>query len=429
MVNYKTSDYIAVETREENFQGTLMPSDKKFLVLKLDNGYNIGIDQKKVKVVKLIKKYKKTTKKTIAKPKKGLTKISILHTGGTIASKVDYTTGGVTASYKPEELIGMFPELNELVTIHSRLVGNIMSEDMRFSHYNTLAKEVEKEAKKGTEGVIITHGTDTMHYTSAALSFALQKLPIPVLLVGAQRSSDRPSSDAAMNLVSAAMFIANSNFSEVAICMHENADDSNCLIMPGTKTRKMHTSRRDAFRPVNTIPYAKVNCKNKKITFYKKDYAKKNNRKFAIKQFKENLKLGIIKIHPHMSASEFKAYERFDGLIIEGTGLGHAPIDEFDKHTKENTKIKKEISKLAKKLIVAMAPQTLYGRLQMNVYSGGRELQDLGVIGNFNDMTPETAFIKLAWLLSNFKKEDVKTLFEQNIAGEISTRTESCFLV
>ena len=429
MTNYKTGDYIAVETREENFQGTLMPSDKKFLVLKLNNGYNIGIDNKKVKAVKLIKKYKKTTKKITTKPKKGLIKISILHTGGTIASKVDYSTGGVVASYKPEELIEMFPELNDLVTIHSRLVGNIMSEDMRFSHYNILAKEVEKEVNKGAQGVIITHGTDTMHYTSAALSFTLQKLPVPVILVGAQRSSDRPSSDAAINLISTAVFIANSNFSEVAICMHENTDDSNCLILPGLKTRKMHTSRRDAFRPINTIPFAKVDCKNKKVIFYKKDYHKKTDKKLAVKPFKENLKVGIIKIHPNMSVLEFKAYEGFDGLIIEGTGLGHAPIDEFDKHTKENSKIKKEIAKLAKKSVVAMASQTLYGRLQMNVYSGGRELQNLGVIGNFNDMTPETAFIKLAWLLSNFKKEDVKTLFEQNIAGEISSRTESCFLV
>ena len=429
MTNYKTCDYITVETREEKFQGTAMPSDKKFLVLKLDSGYNIGINQKKIRTIKLIKKYKKTDNKITTKPKKGLTKISVLHTGGTIASKVDYTTGGVTASYKPEELIGLFPELNDLVTINSRLVGNIMSEDMRFSHYNILAKEVEKEAKKGAEGVIITHGTDTMHYTSAALSFALQKLPIPVILVGAQRSSDRPSSDAAMNIVSAAVFIANSNFSEVAICMHENTDDTNCLILPGLKTRKMHSSRRDAFRPINTSPYAKVDFKKKKIMFYKKDYHKKTDKQLTVKPFKENLKVGIVKIHPNMSALEFRAYEGFDGLIIEGTGLGHAPIDEFDKHTKENAKIKKEIAKLTKKSIVAMAPQTIYGRLQMNVYSGGRELQDLGVIGNFTDMTPETAFIKLAWLLSNFKKDDVKALFEQNLNGEISNRTESCFLV
>jgi glutamyl-tRNA(Gln) amidotransferase subunit D len=241
MIDYKTSDYVAVETKEDNFEGTLMPSDKKFLVLKLDSGYNIGIDQKKIKAIKLINEYKKTKKIITTKPKKGLTKISILHTGGTIASKVDYTTGGVIASYKPEELIELFPELNELITVHSRLVGNIMSENMRFGHYNILAKEVEKEVKKGAEGVIITHGTDTIHYTSAALSFALQKLPIPVILVGAQRSSDRPSSDAAMNLVSAAIFIANSNFSEVAICMHENVDDTNCLILPGLKTRKMHS--------------------------------------------------------------------------------------------------------------------------------------------------------------------------------------------
>jgi len=425
----KTGDNVLVETKEKQMKGILMPvpeSEEDIVILKLESGYNIGIDKKNVKAIKLIKSpVEKKQKPAEIKLNKKLPTVSILHTGGTIASKVDYKTGGVIAKFSPGEIIGMFPELKKIANIKSRKIASMQSEMMRFPHYNLMAKEIEKEIKSGTDGIIITHGTDTMHYTSAALRFILEDLPVPVVLVGSQRSSDRGSSDAGLNLVSACYFIANSDFADVAICMHENMSDESCLILPALKTRKMHTSRRDAFRPVNATPIARVNFNEKNISFMKKEYNKKNNKKLSLKLINEKIKVGLIKTHTNMFAEEFLAYKNFDGLVVEGTGLGHIPNEEIDEYTKENKKIFDSLKEMIKKgLIVVMSSQTIYGRIQMNVYTPMRELQEIGVLGHLSDMTAETTFIKLAWLLSNYKKEEVKGLITKNLKGEISERIE-----
>ncbi len=437
MAKPKYGDKVLIKTDKEEFKGVLMPTPElsgDITILKLNSGYNIGIDNKRIHKTELVEEYKEEKEKEKAEKiiqKKNLPNISILHTGGTIASKVDYKTGGVIARFTPEELLSMFPELKDIANIKSRLMRNMWSEDMRFAHYNLMAREIEKEIKEGVDGIIITHGTDTMHYSSAALAFILENLPVPVLLVGAQRSSDRGSSDAAVNLIAAAKFIANSDFSEVAICMHEDENDDKCNILPATKTRKMHTSRRDTFRPVNTRPWATIDYRTGQINFFKEDYAKKDTkRELKVRPIREDLKIGILKSHPNLFADEILNYKDFDGLVLEGTGLGHIPISEIDEFTKEHTRIKKAIEDVAKKIIIAMSPQTIYGRVDMNVYAPGRELQEIGVIGNLSDMTPETTFIKLAWLLSNYNKDKVKELMTDNIRGEISKRTEKeTFLV
>ena len=425
----KSGDHVKIVTRDDSYEGVLMPEEEGFYVVKLENGYNIGVDKKRVKNLVLLgeKQLAKSSESKKIEQKKDLPKISILHTGGTIASKVDYETGGVISRFTPEELIDMFPEIKNIAQLSSRLVRNMWSEDIRLVHYNILAKEVEKEIKSGATGVIITHGTDTLHCTSAALSFALQNLPVPVIVVGSQRSSDRPSSDAAMNLICAATFIANTDLAEVVICMHENTDDNTCVILQGTKCRKMHSSRRDAFKPINSLPFAKISFESRKIDFLRTDYKKKSSSKLKLMLFDEKLKIGLLKTHINMFASEFDAYKDFDGLILEGTGMaGNPPINEIDEFTKEHTKISKSIKKLVDKgVIVAAATQTIYGSINMNVYTTGRKMQELGIIGNYHDMHPETAFIKLAWLLSNFKKKEIKELFSKNLVGEISERLEN----
>ena len=425
----KSGDHVKIVTRDDSYEGILMPDEEGFYVVKLENGYNIGVDKKRVKNLVLLgeKQLAKSSESKKLEQKKDLPKISILHTGGTIASKVDYETGGVISRFTPEELIDMFPEIKNIAQLSSRLVRNMWSEDIRLVHYNILAKEVEKEIKSGATGVIITHGTDTLHCTSAALSFALQNLPVPVIVVGSQRSSDRPSSDAAMNLICAATFIANTDLAEVVICMHENTDDNTCVILQGTKCRKMHSSRRDAFKPINSLPFAKISFESRKIAFLRTDYKKKSSSKLKLMLFDEKLKIGLLKTHINMFASEFDAYKDFDGLILEGTGMaGNPPINEIDEFTKEHTKISKSIKKLVDKgVVIAAATQTIYGSINMNVYTTGRKMQELGIIGNYHDMHPETAFIKLAWLLSNFKKKEIKELFSKNLVGEISERLEN----
>ncbi len=416
-------DKVKIILKDGAKEGILMPStDENTIIIKLNSGYNIGIDKKNIKKIESVeaKLAKNQEKAGGISEKKGLPTIAILHTGGTIASSVDYRTGAVEAKFTPEDLIRMFPELKETANIRSRLVSNMWSDDMRFGHYNTLAIEVEKEAKQGVDGVIITHGTDTMHYTSAALAFALENLGIPVILAGAQRSSD-----AAMNLICAARFIAKADFAEVGICMHMNMSDDVCNILPGTKARKMHSSRRDAFKAINDKPIAYIDYNSGEIRFEKKDYNKKDkSRKIELKLFNEKLKVGILRIHTHMHPEQFLAYRGFDGLVIEGSGLGHTPMDVIDDATKIHESIRDAIKELASYMPVVMATQTIFGRIDMSVYSKGRDLMALGLLGNYSDMAAETAFIKLAWLLSNYKREQVKDLVTRNFRGEITERSE-----
>ncbi|MFN6992516.1 MAG: Glu-tRNA(Gln) amidotransferase subunit GatD [Fervidobacterium sp.] len=269
---------------KEKFEGILMPragGNPDFLVLKLDNGYNVGIKyDKSIRI-------KKTSKEIMSfrkKPKQlsfdsNKPTILILHTGGTVASRVDYRTGGVVTSFEPEELINMFPEIGEIANVKSKLIRQMWSEDMRFEHHQLIAREVAKHCKEEIAGIIITHGTDTLHYTSASLAFMLEDLPIPVVLVGSQRSSDRPSADSAMNLICAAKFIVKTDFAGVAVCMHGSSNDDYCYIHHPCKVRKMHTSRRDAFQPINSKPYAKVWYTEDKIEFLRDDYMKKDSKR------------------------------------------------------------------------------------------------------------------------------------------------------
>ena len=357
----------------------------------------------------------------------GMKTISILHTGGTLASKVN-PKGGVSAQYSEKDILNLYPEIKSLAKIKSRLVLNISSENMDFSHYNLLAKEIQKEVNSKVDGIIVTHGTDTLHYTSAALSFILESLPIPVILVGAQRSSDRGSSDAGLNLISAVNFINKTDFAGVAICMHSSMEDTHCSILPGLKTRKLHTSRRDAFKSVNSKPYALV-YHDKGFDWIRKDHKKVDKSlKLSLKLFNPKIKVGILKSHPNMVPDEIKFYSKFDGLILEGTGMGHFPIGDTDKGTKENKNILAELKKLAAKMPVVMTSQCIFGRVNMDVYNLGRRLLEVGILGNLNDMTSETAFIKLSWLLSNYSKKEAKTLISENLRGEISDRTNTEFL-
>ena len=438
MHKIKAGEQVEITTKDNSYKGLVMPStNDETVFLRLSSGYQIGILKKNIDSVKLIESEKNQKKEIIEehKPHKKDMKsdakfnaklpiISILHTGGTFASKIDYKTGAVTPRFSPDELIGMFPELQQIANIKSRLVRNMFSENMRFQHYNLLAKEIKAEIESGVDAVIVTHGTDTLHYSAAALSFAIEHLTVPVILVGSQRSSDRGSTDASLNLINAAYFAAHTQAAGVFICMHASSNDDYCAIIPGTRARKMPTSRRDAFKAINSIPLAMVDYNKKEINSLMKEYEKKDvNRKIELKLFNEKLKIGMLYQHTHMYAEQFSFFDDYDGVVILATGLGNLPIIENDEFTAENTKITKALQHLVKKgVVIALAQETIYGRIILTVYEPQRTLLQIGVLGNECDMTPETAFIKLAWLLSNYKKEDVKTLYSKNLRGELSER-------
>ena len=411
------------------FEGNVIPAGKNkgILRIKLRSGYNIGVKvSAKTKIEKMegLKKVGKAETREIKKNPQ-LPTIAIIHTGGTIASRVDYRSGAVYAHFDEKDVLSMYPEITEKCNISSKFLSNMWSDDMRFKHYSVIANSVAEMAGKGAKGVIIGHGTDTMHFTAAALSFILENVSVPVLLVGAQRSSDRGSSDAAMNLDCAAEFILKSDFAGVAICMHNSSSDDKCAILPACKTRKMHSSRRDAFKAVNDTPIALVDYKTKQIEFLKKDYNRKNpNKKFRVLDKMED-KVGLLKITTNMFPEQFEFYSKnkFKGIVIEGTGLGHAPGFVSDKNNEVHKKLWKALAELAKNSVVVMTTQTLYGRVHMHVYDKGVELQKLGIIPG-KDMLPETAFIKLAWLLGNYKPEEARELVGKNLRGEISERTQ-----
>jgi len=417
-------DKVKIATKKETIEGLFMPSfDENIILIKLSTGYNIGLEKKDIQKITVTEKAKEpiATKTKITK-NQDLPTISILHTGGTIASKVDYRTGGVVSNFTPQQLLSLYPELQNIANIESQLISQMWSDDLRFKHITLIAKAIEQHVKKeNNKGIIVAIGTDNLTVAAAALSFIIEQTPIPIILVGSQRSSDRGSSDGGMNLICAAQFITQSSWNGVAICMHESENDDNCLILPATKTYKLHSSRRDAFKPINADALAKVNYQTKKVEFLKAQQLKQTNQSLIIKPKLEE-KVGLLKIHINMFPEQFEFYKGYKGLIIEGTGLGHTPGQTPNPESVIHKKIYPAIKKLTQSgCIVVMTTQCLFGGVNMNVYDKGRDLINLGVISG-EDMLVNTALVKLSWLLANYPKNKVKELVGENLRGEINTQ-------
>ena len=423
----KPGDTIAISNGGESEEGVLMPrsdaGDNSVIVIKRKDGYNIGLRYSKD--MRITKQASGTGHfefpKAITTTNGSLNNVALLYTGGTIGSKVDYATGGVYMLTKPEELLHEVPELKEIVNIDVQNLMSIASEDMTCLEWRKIAEGVVKAFDKGARGVIITHGTDTMHYTSAALSFMLQDLNGPVVITGAQRSSDRGSSDAFLNLICSAHLAANSNIAEVGICMHKTSSDQSCIMIRGTKARKMHTSRRDAFRPINSSPIASVD-RNGRIE-YKSEYRKMpahGTRTTAMTGFEE--RTALVKVHPNSTPEilDFYVEKGYKGIIIEGTGMGHVPSSTSKEEYSWLGRIKNTVDK---GVVVGMTSQCIYGRVNPTVYRNLRLAASAGAI-YCEDMLSEVAYVKLGFLLGNYKAEAAKEMLNTNIAGEITARTE-----
>lgn len=416
----KVGDWIRVKRAGRVYEGILMPrtelGDPNHLVIKLDNGYNLGVRISKGVKISRVEKRKM--------PKLGLpplevkrdpkkTDITIVGTGGTVACRVDYRTGAVYPAFTARELYSAVPELTDLANIKTVAAANVFSENMTPQLWVKIGRGVVKEINGGADGVVVAHGTDTMGYTAAALSFMLKGLFRPVALVGSQRSSDRPSSDAALNLISTVAVAARSDIAEVCVVMHGATDDDFCLIHRGTKVRKCHTSRRDTFQTINDIPIGMV--KGGRVTLFREDYNHAKPKGKVELDDKFETKVALIKIFPNAQPDIIDALVSADyrGIVLEGTGLGHAP--EFLYDSIKNA-IKRGIS-------VVMASQCIWGRVDMKVYSTGRDLINIGVIPG-DDMLPETAYVKLMWVLGHSQDpQEISRLMRTNLAGEIAPRT------
>ena len=411
---------VRITTKGRKYEGLLLPSPKKeFLVLKLDSGYNVGIRKEGAKVDELGTVDWKPEVPKAGKGARG--DVAILGMGGTVCSRVEYKTGAVFPSISPEDLVKNVPGLDRICTFHTREIFSMLSEDMTPRHWSEAAAEMKKEMEAGAQGIVVLHGTDTMHYTSAALSFMLQNSPVPVYLVGAQRSSDRPSTDGRINVLNACFAAKNGPMANVGICMHATSDDEECLIHLGTKARKMHSSRRDAFESVNVPPLAKVDYRSELVEPYMK-YNERNGKLKFDNRVNENV--ALVYTYPGIKPEFVDSLAKYEGVVVAGTGLGHVPTNPF------NAKYTRSIVPNLKALVdsgipVAMASQCIFGRVNMDVYTAGRMLQEAGMLGHLADWTPETAYVKMCWVLGHEKKmEKVKEEMMRNIAGEISEKSE-----
>lgn len=417
---YKMKQFISCTFKKTQISGILLNENSDTYSIKLKSGYQINVDKNSCSNITITTEEDKNANSqndNKNEKKSNNTNIAIFHTGGTIASKVDYKTGAVSSHFTPEELINQFEELENKANLDAFMIGNLMSEDLRLGHYNMILEAIKKHYAN-FDGIIISHGTDTMHYTSAALQYALEYLNIPIILVGAQRSSDRASSDAFSNLEAAIEFINYSkklkesfhpSFNRVGICMHNSISDNSFVILDSINARKMHSSRRDAFEQINFKPVCKisqdfniVNVREELFTVSNKD------NKLTYTPYNHELKIGVLYAHPHLHKEEILNLEQlYDGVILAGTGLGHIGLSEFDDISKQNVENQHAINQVASKIPVCLATQCISGKINVSVYSSGRMLLESGVLGNFSALCIETQFVKLAHLLSKFSKKQI----------------------
>ena len=398
-------DRVRIETGDMVYEGLVLPkhnfSEENIIILKLDNGYNIGVSTEDAKMTLISKAEKKNAVDYTKNKNNELPDISILGTGGTIASFVDYKTGAVSPAITAEQLVNSVKALDEVANVSAEPLFSLASEDMKPEHWEGMANKIKEMHDKKDHGIVIGHGTDTMSYSAAALSFQLPELSNPVVFTGAQRSPDRPSSDAHLNLVGAAK-IAMSDLGEISIAMHETTDDENVAIWRGNRTRKAHSSKRNAFRSPNEGPLGIV---KDKIEWKRKYRSTVESTKIKA-GFDDNI--GMIWSHPGLKVNDWEnSVSNKNGVVIAGTGLGHI-----------NSELLDVIEKTSKDIPVAMSSQCLSGSTNLNVYRNGRKLLERGVVETY-DMSPETALVKMMWL-SKHHQEDVRTMMGKNLVGEIS---------
>jgi len=417
--NCDIGDIIRVIAKGKVYEGILIPraelGEGTIVIVKMKSGYNVGINVRKDSKIERVGKGTKPAfaSPPIPKQNPALPHVVIMSTGGTIASRVDYRTGAVRSAISASDLYGVVPELADVARVDTEIVFSLYSENITQKHWTELAETIAKRIEQGVDGVVIAHGTDTMAYTSAALSFALQNLPVPVIVVGAQRSSDRPSSDAATNLIGAVKAAGEAPFAEVGLAMHESVSDIATVVHRGTKVRKCHTSRRDTFKAINGFPIAKV--KNLQVTMETDQYQRRDAKRNLVLKPNFSEKVALVKFYPGLDPAviDFYVEKGVKGILLEGSGLGHVSKFCFDA-------IKNAVDK---GVVVALASQCIWGRVNMNVYDTGRDLLSFGVVP-LDDMFPETGLVKLMWVLGQTGDvEEAKTLLKTNVAGEYSPRT------
>jgi len=411
-------DDALLRTTRGAFRGIILPrsefDDSCHVVLKLPTGYNVGIDVRTITEANVYgakeAHYKIPEKAFPVSPDKPYVKL--LGTGGTIASRLDYRTGAVIPAFSPGELYGAVPELADICNLSTEKLFAVFSENMGPAEYKGLATAIGAEIEKGVDGIVIGHGTDTMHHTASALAFMVQRSPIPIVMVGSQRSSDRPSSDAALNLIHATTAAATSDIAEVMVCMFGPTSDEYGLLHRGTRVRKMHSSYRSTFRTIGDIPLATVTRDG--VTPLRSDYNRRRQDRHVdvLPYFEERVTLIYYYPNMHPDIIDAVVEKGYRGIVIAGTGLGHV-----------NKPVYPAIERAtAAGVAIYMTVQTLWGYVHMFVYDTGRDLMAKGIIPTEN-MLPEVAYIKLGWALGQTSDlAEVRDMMLTPVCGEITER-------
>lgn len=406
---------LSVSADGAEYVGTLMPhhefSGPDILILKLKSGYNVGVRVGPGSAVKVLERPPERVRRDApVEAREGLPTLVLIGTGGTIASYVDYRTGAVHPALSTSDMVGSIPEIRELANVRAEVLFSMFSENMDVPHWQELARAVAREIDAGADGVVIPHGTDTMGYTAAALSFMLGDVPKPVVLVGAQRSSDRPSSDASSNLMACARFCTAGNRAGVFAVMHDTPGDDSFAVHLGTRVRKMHTSRRDAFRSIGVPPVAHIDAAGR--IELSGEGRPVSDGKVALRTGMERA-AALLQYFPGMDPDMFApVFDRCKGVVVAGSGLGHV-------NERMIPLIKGATDRGA---VVVMASQCIDGSTNLNVYNTGRDLIAAGAVPA-GDMLPETAYVKLMWALANTgSPEEAKRLMATPVAGELSDR-------
>jgi glutamyl-tRNA(Gln) amidotransferase subunit D len=251
-----------------------------------------------------------------------------------------------------------------------------------------------------------------MGHTGFILSFMVQDSPVPIVMVGSQRSSDRPSSDAARNLMHAMKAAGEGPIAEVQICMYGPTSDDIGLLHRGTRCRKMHSSYRSAFRTIGDRPLCIVT--RDELRPLTSDFVSRDRTRKVKVDTRHEPKVTILYYYPGMQPDVVDALVAcgYRGIVIAGTGLGHV-----------NRPIFPALRRAVEAGVhVVMTVQTLWGFAQMYVYDTGRDLLDLGVVP-LDNMLPETALMKLGWVLGHTNDHDeVMSMMRRSVNHETTPR-------
>ena len=325
-------------------------------------------------------------------------KILLIATGGTIASK--YTESGLSPQITAEELLSYVPAAAEFCTIDTVQPFSLDSTNISSRHWIKLAALIE-EKYEFYDGFVICHGTDTMAYTAAALSYLIQNNRRPIVITGAQKPIDLAITDAKSNLLDSLRFASHDRAHGVSIVFGGH-------VIAGTRAKKEFSKSYNAFSSINYPDIASIH--DNRIIFYIDDKDQYSGCLTFYHNMNENIFL--LKLIPGINSSILDhLYSFYDGLIIESFGVGGLPDYHQDNSFLDG--LEKWIS--GGKLVV-MATQVTHEGSDMSVYEVGKIIKERFPVLESYDMTLEASVTKMMWVLGQTEDfEERRRLFCRTI--------------